>query len=1325
MFLLLLSAKMQAQFVFVPDSNFRDYIKQYIDSNAIVGNQLDTTNTNVLSLTKLTIKFQNINNLEGIQYFHNVDSLSIWSIPNAPIDSMIQFPPNLKYLNTLFTFTKVINNLPKGLISLSLYEDSLTFIGTLPTSLRTLNLQKCNLFTLPPLPDSLSVLSIVNNHLTQLNGLPSSLLNLNANINTILTIDSFPPGLISINLGNNQIDTLPSLPHGLNSLEVYGNNLSFLPALPPQLKILNCLANNLVALPALSDSLETLDCRTNPLTVIPSLSTVLKYLSCPTSVKCLPHLPDSLIRLDFYGCIPNRPPNLQPYFPLCTVQGIYFDVPDTGITTCNDSLKIASAFSFYNWNTGDTTDMLTNICRGAYSCTLTDSFGCISVMKIDVTDSILNLIVTSGPEQSCDDKQQMMADVNVTGGTPPYSYYWQSQDQITFLTDSCNTCNYLIGIDLQNYWYPDCGHVLCTVTDANGQSKSITKELCPNYFPDVFYYIEHYALCPGIPSGANCFWSAIMEPSGPDVNVWMVGLDSGTYTVTQPYGSGCTATWITHLGYSFSDCNKIYTVAVDTPDCGICNGKLTFINNIQNLVDISSYFDGFYSAYHDDYLDNPVNPDSLCPNAWYYFYFYVNDDLAGNTYKVIDSIFVPYTLNYGCPPVFPGDANNEGIADNRDVLFIGLAYNDTGIVRFDQSLTWTPKRAIDWTNFFADSTNHKHADCNGNGIVNAADTTAIILNYNLIPEPVYASTFVPGAPSLTIDLPDTLSPFNTYNIPISLGDNVNAADSIYGIAFSFIYNSQLIIPSSIQWQTDSGWLGINTVDLLALQYKYSSGMLDVSIVRTDHNNRNGYGKIGTLKFKTKTFSEDRIFAINVENITALSNNEVNQPVNTSTDSAVLIHGSCPMTITTNGTSGCTGICGASLQLQVNNTAAPFHFDWSLSQINGFQCIPDLTDFHSFSGLPSGNYICMVTDSIYCTDTVTMPLVSEVNNIYFTPVIHRESCSSCDGSFQLNPYGIHPPYSLSWDTSQTNIGNNSPTSQLLNAICLNDQTFKCQITDSLGCKKQYQYYFEDYNCLPDTWNNLYDSACTGQNNGYIAIQPNAGSFADCHFYRGSFTPVPQGALVDTSSFPHVFMYYLPPGDYIYHIISKSGCNTDSILVTVPEINVEIKTTNPNCGNCNGTAVAMILGDTINNSSIGWIFWSNDTTFLYPVINSSICENQPINYAIFSNLCPVINGTILLDSCKMVSSTPFNQYDGPLSFEIYPNPNNGTFTIQLPQGLNSKAKIEINNVLGELVYADVIPSAQNKKEIKLTKSGKGLFTCRIIINEKVMLQKFIIK
>ena len=66
--------------------------------------------------------------------------------------------------------------------------------------------------------------------------------------------------------------------------------------------------------------------------------------------------------------------------------------------------------------------------------------------------------------------------------------------------------------------------------------------------------------------------------------------------------------------------------------------------------------------------------------------------------------------------VWPGDANDDALVNNADVLPLGLFFEDNGPVRPDLSVEWTAQYSIDWEYpSLLEITDRKHADTNGDG----------------------------------------------------------------------------------------------------------------------------------------------------------------------------------------------------------------------------------------------------------------------------------------------------------------------------------------------------------------------------------------------------------------------------------------------------------------------------------------------------------------------------------------------------------------------------------------------------------------------------------
>lgn len=78
--------------------------------------------------------------------------------------------------------------------------------------------------------------------------------------------------------------------------------------------------------------------------------------------------------------------------------------------------------------------------------------------------------------------------------------------------------------------------------------------------------------------------------------------------------------------------------------------------------------------------------------------------------------------------IWPGDANNDGIANHYDLLAMGQGFGETGPSRYASNV-WTPQPGGDWLQSLPAGLNFKYLDADGNGKVEFADFNLTKLHY--------------------------------------------------------------------------------------------------------------------------------------------------------------------------------------------------------------------------------------------------------------------------------------------------------------------------------------------------------------------------------------------------------------------------------------------------------------------------------------------------------------------------------------------------------------------------------------------------------------------
>ncbi len=261
----------------------------------------------------------------------------------------------------------------------------------------------------------------------------------------------------------------------------------------------------------------------------------------------------------------------------------------------------------------------------------------------------------------------------------------------------------------------------------------------------------------------------------------------------------------------------------------------------------------------------------------------------------VDNGSVTITRNF----VWPGDTDHNGIANHQDLLNIGLAYNATGLERGSfGNLEWKPNRIEDWqSNTPLTLLNYKHIDADGNGVIEALDTAAIIRNWGKttpwyeapVDEGIVRFESNVGAPLFVAAREEVRPGKNTFDV--ILGTTEDPAEEIYGLAFSIFYEYEGIDSEKAYAAFGSTWLGTVGDNLLTLQRNDpENNRIDIAMTRIDGRNISGEGIIASLHLTIEDIillEGDNMIQFRVENITAIDVNEEAVPT-AATPSTVII-----------------------------------------------------------------------------------------------------------------------------------------------------------------------------------------------------------------------------------------------------------------------------------------------------------------------------------------------------------------------------------------------------------------------------------------------------
>ncbi len=199
--------------------------------------------------------------------------------------------------------------------------------------------------------------------------------------------------------------------------------------------------------------------------------------------------------------------------------------------------------------------------------------------------------------------------------------------------------------------------------------------------------------------------------------------------------------------------------------------------------------------------------------------------------------------------VWPGDTNLDGIVSAKDILPIGIATGQTsaGTKRTLVNAHWQPFEVKNWERKFADNINHKHADCDGNGVVQRADAAVVEFNH----AKQWKNTAVVHSPSDTGMIIFRLhTNQNSYkfrdSIPIYFEVSTQG-EAIYGYAVQYAFEGQLLDSqtSKIRYLS-SNYLGYNDSLLAIKAMDVTKGTLELALCKTTLRNASGNARNAEL-----------------------------------------------------------------------------------------------------------------------------------------------------------------------------------------------------------------------------------------------------------------------------------------------------------------------------------------------------------------------------------------------------------------------------------------------------------------------------------------------
>ena len=790
--------------------------------------------------------------------------------------------------------------------------------------------------------------------------------------------------------------------------------------------------------------------------------------------------------------------------------------------TCNNNqgainITVSGSGLTYLWSNGATTEDLTGLSAGNYSCTASNASGCsVNTGTITVINSPGTLVVSnqSVTDALCGNNGGAI-NVNIFGGQIPYTYLWSNG------TSSQDLTNLTAGI------------YTLQISDNGGCSlaHSVTVDNSPGTLAISTSVLTHEACIAGVgTNGQGAINITVTGGSAPITYLWSNGantqdvtnLTDGNYSVTINSFGGCSLTQSYTILPNGSNI-AITSSSVSNESCGSGTGEINLTlsgdsgpynylwSNGAAVEDISSLSSGTYSLIVSNLAgcqitqaftvgndagtlsSSGIVTNETCGNqngeinltvtggSTPYSYLWSNNsavqDLTGlsaGTYSVL------VTDLYGCSSNYSGTINNitNGLAVAITSITDEICGQGNGAV--DATITGTPV-SFSWSN--GELTEDLSNVDGGSYVLTVTDDLGCSAS---------ATAVVPNQTGTL-----ALSFSNVQNETCGNGQGFIDIEVTGTPVISYLWSNS-----------------INTQDLISL----SSGTYSVTV--TD-----GLGCELTESFV--------IVNTNLSNISA---------------STIVTDAFCS---TPNG----------AIDLTVTSGILPFTYNWNTGAF-----IEDLT------GLPAGSYSVIIIDGVNCQTTQNVIVGSQNSGLGFTFIdINNEFCNNENGSIVIYTGGTADDYFIN------GVNNGGPTINPLSS-----GIYTLTITDNFGCSVDSMVTIEN-DAFFDIANTQIDASC-GLNNGSINVTVTAGGGGGGFNYLWS-----NGATTQD-------LNNIPAGTYTLTVTSTGGgggggCSDEITIVIENAIDFEITATSADdyCGQGSGS-----INQTVVSGSGLVYLWSNGAT-----------------------------------------------------------------------------------------------------------------------------------
>lgn len=880
--------------------------------------------------------------------------------------------------------------------------------------------------------------------------------------------------------------------------------------------------------------------------------------------------------------IVNAPPNA----PSASSTNVNcFGAADGTITlTDNGGGTPPYEYSINGGTSFQTSGNFTNLAPATYNTVIRDAGGSTAngpVVVITQPTSAVNAVIPGAniTDADCNGASTGAINLNVTGGTPGYTYLWAPGGATTQDISGLAAGNYLV-----------------TVTDANGcidtVSGNVDEPSAVNVALAGVTNVDCFGASTGAvnitPSGGTVtgnYTYAWTGPGGPYTTQDLNNVAAGTYSVTVTDDNSCTGTQTATVDEPAAALNA--TVASSTNVS--CNGgsdgaiNVTVTGGTTNYTyawtgpsfaattqDISGVEAGTYNLTVTDAngcTDNIPATTLTEPMVISITSANITDALCGTSTGALDVNVMggtgTYTYAWSGPSGFSATTEDiTGLASGSYTLTVTDGNSCTNSASFTVGDVGGPSVSGTPTNL----------DCNGDnsGAVNIS-LTGGTAPFN------YAWSGPSGFVATTQDISGLAA--GTYNVTVT---------------------------------DDNGCVGSGTTSYTLTQPAVVSGTVSITDVSCNGGSDGAVdltptGGSGVFPAAPGTFvwSNPPFFTATTEDIAGLAAGTYTVDIEddngcTGTVSATVTEPATAVGVSVASFTNLTtcGVTNGTIDINVSGGTPGYTYAWT-----GPGSFSATTQ--DISGLAAGTYNVTATDANGCTATASQAITEPAAATVTLNTATDATCfGASDGALDVDVTGGVAPYTYSWSGP----GGFSGSTQDISGLAAG--TYDIDVTDDIGCTTPGSFTVNQPTEVDAGITTITNTTCFGDVDGAVDITPTGGTVAGT--YTFSWTG-PSGPFTteDISG--------LAAGDYIVTVTDDNGClDTDTATVASPAAldTTGVVVTNANCNVADGAIDVTVVGGTAPYTyawdSAGTLIASEDLasivsgTYVLTVTDDNLCS-----------------------------------------------------------------------------------------------------------------------